>query len=342
MDIGLLILGLVSLIGTAITAAVNATSVNRTNRTNMDINQRQMDHADKAAEDADRRTRALYNDIESPQAQKRALLDAGLSPGLIYGQSGVGGSVQSGAQAQSPAMLGAIPFQMSNIMDVSQSAEMAKANAEIANINTDTESKKADLPIKEQMKANIQQEILNKKQEISESQMRVQKLFAETQNEYKRSNNIEKEKELMEAQKAYNEALTALTNINVKDQHSINAAQIQNLKAKSQEAIALAKKAGIEAATLEKTMQSTIDKAYAEAQMTIFDWTFLRPSEFEKIQQQVTQLRNTNDKEKALSEIYGSWKGHARAQEIKDWFKVIAGLGGAAGIITNAAKAAAK
>ena len=42
-------------------------------------------YGEKAADASDRRTRELYTDLYSPAAKVKQLKEAGLSPGLMYG-----------------------------------------------------------------------------------------------------------------------------------------------------------------------------------------------------------------------------------------------------------------
>ncbi len=93
---------------------------------------------EEAAQNADARTRALYNDLYSPQAQVEQLKKAGLSVGLMYAKSGMGGSGQAGAQA-APAQ-----FPNMNILDLMSAkmmqAQIKKTNAETDKIEQDTKA----------------------------------------------------------------------------------------------------------------------------------------------------------------------------------------------------------
>lgn len=89
---------------------------------------------EKAAENADARTRALYNDLYSPGAQLQQLKDAGLSPSLFYGDGG-GISGQTGAQGAgaagiSPTTFGISPLDISQIKLNNAQAEKLTAEAE--------------------------------------------------------------------------------------------------------------------------------------------------------------------------------------------------------------------
>lgn len=101
-------------------------------------------YGEMAADNADRRTRALYGDFYSPAALKRQYQEAGLSPSLMFGgtpgqggTSGAQGSGASGIQTQYMpldivnAALGAA--QIANIK-----AQTKKTEAETGNIQQDT------------------------------------------------------------------------------------------------------------------------------------------------------------------------------------------------------------
>ena len=85
-----------------------------------------------AAENADARTRRLYNDIYSPSAQLRQLEAAGMSPSVFYQCSGSVGT--SGAQGQGTAGQ-ATPYMP---MSMIEGAQMARMVAETENIQADT------------------------------------------------------------------------------------------------------------------------------------------------------------------------------------------------------------
>lgn len=90
---------------------------------------------EKAAQNADQRTRQLFHDLYSPQAQVGQLQDAGLSTGLMYAKGGVGGSGQAGAQA-APAQ-----SQVGNLFDL-MNARLVEA--QIKNVEADTNKKNVE------------------------------------------------------------------------------------------------------------------------------------------------------------------------------------------------------
>lgn len=94
------------------------------------------------AENADRRTRALYNDFYSPQALARQYKETGLSPSLMFGgtpgQGGMSGAQAGGISMQTPYMPMSMieGVQAANIM-----AQTEKTKAETKNIEKDTDLK---------------------------------------------------------------------------------------------------------------------------------------------------------------------------------------------------------
>lgn len=96
---------------------------------------------EKAAENADARTRALYNDLYSPAAQMQQIKDAGLSPSIyanggMAGKSGTSGAQAAGANGVSPTVYGADP-----INAAIAAAQLGKVKAETDNIKADTANK---------------------------------------------------------------------------------------------------------------------------------------------------------------------------------------------------------
>lgn len=96
---------------------------------------------EQAANNADARHRALYNDLYSPQAKIKQLQDAGLSVGLMYGGQGAGGQT-----APTPQGAGANTGS-SKYFDL-LAARMNQA--QIDNLNADTRQKNADAEVTEE------------------------------------------------------------------------------------------------------------------------------------------------------------------------------------------------
>lgn len=107
-----------------------------------------------SADNADARTRALYNDLYSPYAQLQQLKDAGLSPSLFYGDgggiSGQAGAMGSGASGINPHAYGVPNFDFSQVSKTMAEerlldAEARKANAEANMIKPKAEATIANL-----------------------------------------------------------------------------------------------------------------------------------------------------------------------------------------------------
>ena len=99
-------------------------------------------YGEAAADAADKRTRELYSDLYSPQAQMQQIKEAGLSPSIyasggIAGKSGVGGAMGTGATGVNPTTFGANPVDLSQVQ--LNSAMANKANAEARNLKANEE-----------------------------------------------------------------------------------------------------------------------------------------------------------------------------------------------------------
>lgn len=109
--------------------------------------QQNYQYNEKAAENADKRTRALYNDFYSPAALKRQYEEAGLSPSLMFGGTpGQGGT--SGAQGGGPNGP-QTPFMPLSLVDAAQAAALfaqaSKTKAETKTINGENERGAAEI-----------------------------------------------------------------------------------------------------------------------------------------------------------------------------------------------------
>lgn len=101
-----------------------------------------------AADNADTRTRNLYESYETPSAKKRMLEEAGFNPALIYG--GMNGNIPQGAQGAggnaSANNLGGITapsaMEIYDILNAKKDLEIKESQKE--NIDADTRNKDAD------------------------------------------------------------------------------------------------------------------------------------------------------------------------------------------------------
>ena len=105
-------------------------------------------YGESAAQAADQRTRSLYNDLYSPEAQMQQLKAAGLSPSIytsggMAGKSGVSGAQGTGASGISPNVFSADPIgaamQIAQIGNIQADTKLKESQAE--NTNQDTELK---------------------------------------------------------------------------------------------------------------------------------------------------------------------------------------------------------
>lgn len=128
-------------------------------------------YGEMAADNADARTRALYKDLESPSALLQQYKEAGLSPSLMFGGSGVGGNIAQGAQGtgangistMQPAYKSPIEAEQVALMKAQErklNAESMnilglddKELAEIGNLIADAKNKLADAGYKEAAEA---------------------------------------------------------------------------------------------------------------------------------------------------------------------------------------------
>lgn len=110
------------------------------------------EYGEMSANAADARTRALYRDLQSPEALLQQYRAAGLSPSLMFGGGGVGGQTTQGAQGAgaagvNPNVFGIPPIDFAQIKLANSQAAKNKAEAE--NINKDTEIKELEKTYKD-------------------------------------------------------------------------------------------------------------------------------------------------------------------------------------------------
>lgn len=141
------------------------------NRQNMEL---QHQYNEESANNADKRTRALYSDLYSPQAQMAMLKEAGLSPSLMYSNGQSGGGGQSGAQGAGTGLPGVgmdLAGNMSQAMQVANTIKLQ--NAQIEKLKAETEGQEQDNandPVIAEYKS-IEQETINHANEIESDQV---------------------------------------------------------------------------------------------------------------------------------------------------------------------------
>lgn len=87
-----------------------------------------------AADFADKRTRALYNDLQSPRALLSQYREAGLSPSLMFSGGGAGGGMTQGAMGNGtsgvmPTTYGVSPAEVAQTQLIQAQARLANAKA---------------------------------------------------------------------------------------------------------------------------------------------------------------------------------------------------------------------
>lgn len=96
---------------------------------------------ERAADNADARTRALYNDLYSPKAQLAQIKAAGLSPSLFYGDgggiSGQSGAMGAGTSGISPSSFGVPAMDFTQV--AKQIAEIGLIKAQTNKTNTEND-----------------------------------------------------------------------------------------------------------------------------------------------------------------------------------------------------------
>lgn len=232
------------------------------NRANRQLNEQNRQHefallgreqqfAAQQAELSDQRTRDLYSDLMSPEALRQQYENAGLSVGMMYGNGGAGGNLQTGAQAESPSAQnrGTIPMQSLVGAETEKiMAETEKNMAEAENIKTDTKNKWKNLDVMDKQMIVMEWSIENTKQNIEQSKKEVEKLGTEILNIMADSKLKENQAELAKAQKEFQEALTrwqdaqtTLANIDAQTRGEFNEIQIKQMKAAMTQSYASAK-----------------------------------------------------------------------------------------------------
>ena len=93
--------------------------------------------------------------LQSPEAIKQQLIDAGLNPALIYSQGGMGGQVTSGPQGGAAQPQGVQTFGLQQLIDPLTTAQIANINADTKNKDADTANKNQDTKVKQAQEENI-------------------------------------------------------------------------------------------------------------------------------------------------------------------------------------------
>lgn len=272
---------------------------------------------EESANLADARTRALYEDLQSPAAMREQYEKAGLSVGLMYGGGGAGGgNLQNGAQAQAASQTSTGRFAMRPLMDagVLESAMNSALNeAQTANIAMDTAKKKAETANISAELPNIERTGLQIEAITNELNANVKKTEEETKNIVEmRANileergNIKASRELREAEKDYNEAMAKLFKTDNETRGELNRATINHLKAQAAEARANARKIGLEADFLNDTMKLRWCQLAWDLRSTSFKVNMEQPWNVQKTKAEIISIINGTAEDAQKNRFYQS------------------------------------
>lgn len=206
---------IISLIFAILSTAATVGAGIYSNQQNRQIAERNWEEADEAREDsqefaqgqqetANRTTIEMFNAMDSPEAKRRQLENAGLSVGLMYGGGGQGGSAHSSAMSGTPSggAANVAPF----INPIFQAMQTPNET-----FKTLKEGKKTDAEIANTMKRNEEID-----QKIEESKNRVNKLIEETKSERLKQtmqeiDNEQKELDLNYSKATYSDRVNLMT-----------------------------------------------------------------------------------------------------------------------------------
>lgn len=135
-------------IGSIVQGVFDIIGQERQMRHDKKMQERSYMYNEMAADNADLRTRSLYESYETPTAKKQMLQDAGFNPALVYG--GMNGNIPQGAQgaggSASASNLGGITApnlaHIYEILNAKKDLEIKESQKE--NIDADTRNKDAD------------------------------------------------------------------------------------------------------------------------------------------------------------------------------------------------------
>ena len=184
-----------------------------------------------SAERADERTRALYEDLQSPSALRQQYEQAGLSPSIMFGGSGIGGNLSQGAQGEgasgvSPNVFGADANTMLGAANIAvQQAQARKLNAEADDLEGKT----------------------------TESQARIQKLIAE-------AGNIEMDTAYKELQNTWQQFENAIKGATTTNEIAISDEQLKQATTMTEKLIAETTKAQVEGEITKATKNEVIQQ----------------------------------------------------------------------------------
>ena len=299
--------------------------VNQQNNELMQIHQQNMlqsqqNWASNQAQIADKRTRALYSDLQSPEAKRQQLEDAGLSVGMMYGMGGAGGTLTSGAQAATPSTNNPqrIPNQALGMEAAMMMANAKKLQAETENIKEDTKKKEAetanawrDTDVKTKQLIVMEHQINQIDQQVTESKQKCENMIEEKFNTIAERENIKNEAELKKAEKEFTEAKkdfqkiqNDITTIQLKYAEQEEQEKIKVLKAQAAQYWAATKKMNMEANQIKDLTKPLVEKACYEALMAKYEKEKIQPQEFKNMQAQLQAIIDGSASDHQKAEFY--------------------------------------
>lgn len=310
---------LASLFSARDTNLTNLQIADMANRTNMSINEANLQHADEAATTAYNRQQEFYNMYQSPSAMMRQLKEAGLSPGLMYGQGGTGGSGgTSVAQAVTPSPIPMQAAVMKPIFDAQLAtmlSQIEKTKAETRKTEVEAAKGEAELPKIQQETKNLEETNNLIKENIRKTGQEINNLITEQAATLAQKGKTEEETNLLKLQQQYQNLQNQLVDkeINWFDERS--KAEIDEIAAHIKEMNALAAKAGAERkAILEQNVE--LVKLYKnQAIKAGLEAKYIVPKEIDKLQkdidkeiEEIAAIKNNNERAKAINRYYEGWK----------------------------------
>ena len=294
---------------------------------------------EEAAQNADIRTRALYNDLQSPEAKREQLEKAGMSVGLMYGQGGMGGTLPNGAQAQAATPQNYGRFAPNPIVGAQEAQIIANATKTAAETdllkqekkNKQVEEKNAwkDLDIKDKQMIIMDNQVEEIQQGIKESQQRIDNMLEEKINLLETRKDIQASAELKKAQADYNNSLKKLTDIKIEWEPKQQEAQLKNIKALTAQYNAATKKLIAEAKLteeqtnlLKKQSNDLVKKLSNEILLQEYELNEIKPAIVNEMKEKTYQMQNQNYGEEQRRHYY-DWVNRNIGQGCGDFLRIV-------------------
>lgn len=262
------------------------TAANQTREFNRRMMEEQMNWSSREATTAYNRQRQLYNEFYSPEATVRQLETAGLSQGLLYGMGGNGGSASMAPQANSTGLAQAVTPQQQTLVDAQIMSLMANARktaAEAEEHEAGAEEKRGNLTVQEETKLNLKKEreeidqrITNEKKQFDVMCADIERINSERDKNYAN-------KDLMEAQTAYQQSQKTIQEKLANQQLENLKEDVKRMKAEEAKLYAEAKKANVEATTLQRQQDDIVKSTHLAFLKAAFEYKYITPQEAKRV-----------------------------------------------------------